>query len=140
MTAAADQIEDPGICIIRIRAGEKIAPKLAGLLHPVDPATFHEYRLGAHTPVELHYHDFDEYWWFTAGRPRVTLRTPGGVTREFELQPGDLVAAVRGVEHTLWADHELVYFQFSSVRQGTEGTEGTEGTVREGHLTRGEQR
>jgi len=31
------------------------------------------------------------------------------------------------VEHTFWADHEVVYFQFSSVLDGGE---------REGHLTR----
>ena len=38
-----------------------------------------------------------------------------------------MVACVRGVEHTLWADHELVYFQFSSVLEGDE---------RRGHLIR----
>ena len=70
--------------------------------------------------VELHYHDYDEYWLFTAGNPRVTLRLPTGITKIVHLEPGDMVACVRGVEHTLWADHELVYFQFSSVLEGDE--------------------
>jgi len=127
MTAPSDAIQDPSICVVRIRKGERITGRLAELLRPVDPASFHEFRLPARTDVELHYHDYDEYWWFTFGRPRVTLRSPAGVTSTLELEPGDLVACVRGVEHTLWADHELVYFQFSSILSGDE---------RPGHLTR----
>ena len=50
------------------RKGERIQGRLAELLNPVDPKTFHEYRLPAKTDVELHFHDFDEYWWFTSGR------------------------------------------------------------------------
>jgi len=127
MTAPSDAIQDPSICVVRIRKGERITGRLADLLRPVDPASLHEFRLPARTDVELHYHDYDEYWWFTSGRPRVTLRSPAGVTSTLELEPGDLVACVRGVEHTLWADHELVYFQFSSILSGDE---------RPGHLTR----
>lgn len=125
--SVAQNIEDPGLCVIRTRKGERIGGPLAEWLNPVDPTTFHEYRLPAKTEVELHYHDFDEYWWFVSGQPTVTLRAPSGVTRKFNLEPGDLVACVRGVEHTLWADHELVYYQFGSVRTGSE---------REGHLRR----
>jgi mannose-6-phosphate isomerase-like protein (cupin superfamily) len=121
------RVDDPSICIVRTRKGERIAGKLAELLNPVDPKTFHEYRLPPRTDVELHFHDFDEYWWFTSGRPKITLRSPSGVVKEFQLEPGDLVACVRGVEHTLWADHELVYFQYSSVQTGGE---------RGGHLQR----
>src|SRR5947209_19749719 len=117
MSNAAEQI-DPGICLVRLGKGERVSPELQRLLNPVDPGSLHEYRLPASTEVELHYHDFDEYWLFTDGRPRVTLRSPAGITRLFDLEPGDLVACVRGVEHTLWADHELVYFQFSSLLQG----------------------
>jgi len=127
MEHVADRIDDPLICVVRIRRGERISGELAELLHPVAPTTFHEFRMPANTDLELHYHDFDEYWWFTSGSPRVTLRSPSGVRKEIELEAGDLVACVRGVEHTLWADHELVYFQFSSVREGGE---------RAGHLTR----
>jgi mannose-6-phosphate isomerase-like protein (cupin superfamily) len=127
MHAPADRIEDPFKCVARLRSGERVDPELAPLLNPVDPVSFHEYRLPANTHVDLHYHDVDEYWLFTSGHPTVTLRSPSGVTRELKLEPGDMVACLRGIEHTLWADHELVYFQFSSVPQGGE---------REGHLTR----
>lgn len=118
---------DPAICVVRLSRGERVSAALRALLNPVDPGSFHEFRLPASAAVELHYHDYDEYWLFTAGHPRVTLRGPSGVIRQFDLEPGDMVACVRGVEHTLWADHELVYFQYSSVLQGGE---------RPGHLTR----
>ena len=120
-------IQDPAICVARLGRGERIHERLAKLLNPVDPSSFHEYRLPPHTEVELHYHDVDEYWLFRSGCPTVTLRSPSGITGRFELGPGDMVACLRGVEHTLWADHELVYFQFSSVPQGGE---------RVGHLIR----
>lgn len=118
-------IEDPDVCVVRIRAGERIRGVLVQALDPIDPRTLHEFVLPANADVELHYHDFDEYWLFTAGEPSVTLRTPIGVQKTYALHPGDMVACVRGVAHTLRADHELVYFQFSSVRR--EG-------AREGHL------
>jgi mannose-6-phosphate isomerase-like protein (cupin superfamily) len=127
MTAPAEAIADPAICIVRLAQGERPSAELRALLNPVDPGTFHEYRLPANAEVELHFHDYDEYWLFTAGHPQVTLRTPSGVTREFHLESGDMVACVRGMEHTLFADHELVYFQLSSVLRGDE---------RPGHLTR----
>jgi mannose-6-phosphate isomerase-like protein (cupin superfamily) len=120
-------IEDPSICVVRIRKGERISGKLAEMLNPVAPNSFHEFRLPANAEVELHYHDFDEYWLFTSGNPLVTLRSRSGVMKKLNLEPGDMVACVRGVEHTLWSDEELVYFQFSSVLEGDE---------RGGHLTR----
>jgi mannose-6-phosphate isomerase-like protein (cupin superfamily) len=123
----AARIEDPSLCVLRLGQGERVSPELAALLAPVAPNTFHVFRLSARTEVELHYHDFDEYWAFVEGRPEVTLRSPNGALRQFVLGPGDMVACVRGVEHTLWADHELVYFQYSSVLRGSE---------RPGHLTR----
>lgn len=127
MTSVAERIDDPSLCVVRIGEGERIGGLLAELLNPVEPKSFHEYRLPANTEVELHYHDYDEYWLFTSGHPWVTLRTPAGVMKTLQLGPGDMVACVRGVEHTLWADHELVYFQFSSVLEGGE---------RSGHLIR----
>lgn len=127
MTSVAERIQDPLLCVVRTRQGERIDGQLAERLNPVDPASFHEYRLPANAEVELHYHDFDEYWWFTSGTPTVTLRLPNGTMETVKLEPGDMVACVRGVEHTLFADHELVYFQFSSVLNGHE---------RRGHLTR----
>ena len=109
------------MCIVRCGQGERVSAELAELLNPVDPSTFHVYRLRANTDVELHYHEIDEYWWFVSGHPRVTLRTPDGNRRDFDLGPEDLVACVRGVEHTLWADHELVYHQYSSIPKEGEG-------------------
>ena len=120
MASVAERIEDPSICVVGLRRGERVAGARAEMLRPVDPASLHEYRLPANSDVELHYHEVDEYWLFTSGRPTVTLRSPSGVTRTLELEPGDMVACVRGVEHTLLADHELIYFQFSSVTVGDE--------------------
>jgi mannose-6-phosphate isomerase-like protein (cupin superfamily) len=123
----AERIDNPGICVARLGQGELISEVLCGLLNPVDPTSFHVFKLAAGTDVELHYHDYDEYWSFIAGHPQVTLRTPAGVTGQFDLGPGDMVACLRGIEHTLWADHELVYYQYSSIRTGGERT---------GHLVR----
>lgn len=124
---AADEIEDPSICVVRLGRGERLSGALVRLLNPVDPSTFHVYRLPGNTEVALHYHDVDEYWSFISGRPEVTLRSPKGVVRSFLLEPGDMVACLRGIEHTLRADHELVYYQYSSVPSGGE---------RRGHLSR----
>jgi len=118
-------IDDLDLCIVRVRAGGRVSPILAAELDPIDPATLHEYVLPAGTPVELHRHDFDEYWWFTSGEPLVTLWTERAGEHQYHLQGGDLVACLRGVAHTLHADHTLVYFQFSSVRRPG---------AREGHL------
>lgn len=126
-TPVAASIHDPETCVVRMGAGERMPEILCELLNPVDPATLHVYRLPANTDVELHYHDYDEYWAFIEGHPRITLRTPGGVMREFDLGPGDMVACLRGMEHTLQADHELVYYQYSSFLSGEE---------RPGHLMR----
>lgn len=127
MNAPAAQPADPLLCVVRLSRGERVSGRLAALLNPIDPKSLHKYRLPANTAVELHYHDFDEYWLFTSGRPTVTLRAPAGLIRTVALEPGDMVACVRGVEHTLSADHDLVYFQFSSILSGGE---------RLGHLVR----
>ena len=111
----ADRITDPSTCIVRMGKGERVSEALAELLDPIDSSTLHAYRLAAKADVELHYHDTDEHWMFISGTPRITLRTPGGVMQEFLLEPGDTVACVRGMEHTLWADHELLYYQCTSV-------------------------
>ena len=123
----SDLPADPSFCIVHLAQGERLGEVLAGLLKPMDAQTMHQYRLPAKTQVELHYHDCDEYWLFTEGQPLITLRSPAGVKQQYQLEPGDMVACVRGVEHTLWADHELVYFQWISVLEGGE---------RPGHLQR----
>lgn len=119
-------IDNPDLCIIHVSRGERVGPELGALLDAIDPSSIHEYVLPANTPVELHHHDFDEYWLFRRGDPVITLRSPDGTTRNYQLSPGDMVACLRGVSHTLAADHDLVYFQFSSVRR--EGSQ-------DGHLT-----
>ena len=123
----ANQIDDPSICVVRIGEGERVSGRLAEMLRPVDPGSLQEVRVPANTDLELHYHDFDEYWLFTSGRPLVTLRSPSGAKVALDVGPGDLVACVRGVEHTNRADHEIACFQFTSVRKDGD---------REGHLTR----
>ena len=125
MREVAHTIDDPRICVVHTGEGESPAGALAEMLNPVDPSTFHILRLPANTDVELHCHDFDEYWWFISGTAKVTLRAPNGRVEVVDLVPGDMIACVRGIEHTLIADHELVYHQFSSIREGGE---------REGHL------
>ncbi len=131
MSRVAERIDDPLLCVVHIGKGKRITGLLGELLNPVNSESFHEYRLPANSDVELHYHDYDEYWLFTAGNPKVTLRLPTGITKTVQLAPGDMVACVRGVEHTLWADHELVYFQFCSVLEGSE---------RRGHLIRSDEK
>jgi len=106
-------------------AGGTAEYRATARLDPFDPATLHEYALPAGAQVELHRHDFDEYWWFIIGEPVITLCTQATGPRQYQLQAGDLVACVRGVAHTLHADHLLVYCQCSSVRQPG---------AREGHL------
>ena len=85
MREITNHIEDPSICTIRLWKGERISEKLAELLNPVDPASFHECRLPPNTDVELHYHDMDEYWLFRSGHPTVTLRSPSGITKQVKL-------------------------------------------------------
>jgi quercetin dioxygenase-like cupin family protein len=121
-------IADPSICIVHAREGQRVPPELAELLDPVEPATFHEYVLPAGTEVKLHRHDFDENWWFTCGSPVVTLWTETSGPMEFQLKPGDLVACLRGVAHTLRASEPLDYFQYCSYQRPG---------AREGHLTEG---
>jgi len=108
-------VANPDLCIVHTHKGERIGAELAAVLDPVDPATFHRYVLEPGRKVELHGHDFDEYWWFTGGKPIVTLWTASKGAREYSLEEGDLVVLVRGMAHTLRADHTLTYFQFSSI-------------------------
>ena len=99
MSVFTQNVDDPTLCIVRTGRGERVSQELAGLLNPVDPATFHRFRLRANADVELHCHDVDEYWWFTEGNPKVTLRSPTGVVKEFALEPGDMVACEIGRAH-----------------------------------------
>ncbi|MBT5873439.1 MAG: hypothetical protein HOH43_08480 [Candidatus Latescibacteria bacterium] len=120
-------ITSPDLCIVKLSQGERIPESLATLLDPADMGSLHEYVLPAGTEVELHYHDFDEYWLFREGTPSITLNLPDGASKTYQLNPGDLVATLRGVAHTLHADHVLRYYQWNGeIRPGT----------RSGHLLR----
>ena len=51
---------------------------------------------------------------------RCCFTVPTRCERRFDLAPGDLVACVRGIEHTLLADHEVIYYQYFSLLTGSE--------------------
>ena len=90
---------DPDLCIIRIGKGDRLNKELTRTLDPVDVETLHQFVVTPDKPTELHYHDFDEYWFFTEGRTVVTLLLPDGTKKEYGIGPGDLVVTPRGVEH-----------------------------------------
>ena len=115
MSAPSSQVDDPVLCMVRLGKGECVCCRIAALLTPIDLAGIHECRLPAGSDVELHYHDFDEYRLFTSGHPTITLHTSAGLRHSVTLEPSDLVACVRGIEHTLRVDHDLVYLQFPSL-------------------------
>ncbi len=83
--------------VVRLAEKERIFPQLFEILDEIDIPSFHEYVLPANTTVEIHYHDFDQYWLFREGTPEVTLRHPDGTKKVYQLEPGELVvAAYRG--------------------------------------------
>ena len=116
------------MCVIKLARKERISPQLSEILDEIDIPSFHEYMLPPNTPVELHYRDFDEYWLFREGIPTVTLRHPDGTKKVYQLDPGELVAAPKRIEHTLHADHTFKYFQFSGIKRPG---------IRPRHLVRG---
>lgn len=56
-----------------------------------------------HTPLEVHYHDFDEYWFIVSGHSEG--ETDGQV---YQFGPGDLIATASGYEHGMPKVGELV--------------------------------
>jgi len=108
-------VSNTDLCVVKLRSDERISKTLADLLDPIDMMSMHEYTLPPRSDVELHYHDFDEYWLFNEGQATVTLNLPVGTTKAYHLKPGDLVATVRGVAHTLCADHTLRYTQWNGM-------------------------
>jgi mannose-6-phosphate isomerase-like protein (cupin superfamily) len=55
------------------------------------------------TPLEVHYHDFDEYWFIVHGH---TQGQTDGTT--YQLKAGDLVATARGYEHGMPTPGEAI--------------------------------
>jgi mannose-6-phosphate isomerase-like protein (cupin superfamily) len=114
-------------CVVRLGLGEKIAPELAATLDPVNIASIRWYKIPTTRPTEMHYHDYDEYWLFTAGETVVRLRLENGTSQEFEVKPGTLIVTPRGVEHAHTPRTEMQGAEWSSVlRPG----------VKRGHLQR----
>ena len=68
----------PRMFAVNHSGGEKLPPQVAGLLDPILPGSFHHWLLGRERSTELHYHDSDEYWGWTKGRTRLTIRLPDG--------------------------------------------------------------
>ena len=81
MSSVARRIDDPLFSAVHIGKGERIIELLAESLNLVNSESFHKYRSPANLDVELHYHDYDEYWLFTVGNPNVTLCIPTGITK-----------------------------------------------------------
>jgi mannose-6-phosphate isomerase-like protein (cupin superfamily) len=94
---------------------------------PTDEFTYWglaEFKKGQMNPVELHFHDCDEFFIIIHGRMRV--RTEG---REYVVGPGDVVATRMGDEHEIIEVLEDTrYFWFEAQLRGKK---------RHGHLHRG---
>lgn len=87
------------MCIIRLGQGERINAELQNMLASVDMATIGQFTVSKEHPTELHFHDYDEYWYFTEGTTTVTIRTPDGTSKSYRIGPGDFVVTPAGVEH-----------------------------------------
>jgi mannose-6-phosphate isomerase-like protein (cupin superfamily) len=76
-------------------------------------------------PLEMHYHDCNEYWFIFRGHFRGTYNG-----KEYDFRPGDMLATGMGVEHAILAPIELL--------EGVGFSTRLEGKKRFGHLHRHE--
>jgi mannose-6-phosphate isomerase-like protein (cupin superfamily) len=76
-----------------------MSKRLIDTLDSVDIGSISQFIVTAEHPTELHYHDFDEYWFFTEGNTNVTLRLPNRTEKKYKIGPGDLVVTPKNVEH-----------------------------------------
>ena len=81
---------DTNLCIIQLGEGERVGDTLGKVLDTPDMTTIGAFVVSKENPTELHYHDFDEYWYFTEGTTTVTLRTADGQSESYRVGPGDL--------------------------------------------------
>lgn len=117
----------PDMFVVNHRSGRKLAPEVARILDPVDPASYHLCSLPAENATDLHFHDHDEYWAWVEGRTVVSIRLPDGRMGRYEVGPGWLVYCVRGVEHGHAPLDDWACFEWHSLpRKG----------ARQGHLVR----
>ncbi|MYC78572.1 cupin domain-containing protein [Candidatus Poribacteria bacterium] len=106
---------DTNLCVIHLSEGERIGDALGNVLDTPDMTTIGAFAVSKENPTELHYHDFDEYWYFTEGITTVTLRTPDGKSQSYRIGPGDLVVTPKGVEHGHTPDNVVQGVQWVSV-------------------------
>ena len=69
------------IYVVRLSDGERVGEAVKPLLDPVDMGSIGHFAVSKDQPTELHYHDYDEYWYFTEGTTTVTLRTSDGTSQ-----------------------------------------------------------
>jgi len=103
-------------------AGEKLPAAIAAMLDPVNKDAIHYYDKDKTVMPELHYHKCDEYWMWTKGRTRLTLRLPDGRSDTFEIGPGWVAYLVRGLEHRHEPLEDWACYEFQSeYREGCSG-------------------
>jgi len=90
---------NPDDLVVRLAEGEELPEAAQAALDPPITASLRFFDIKSGNETGLHYHDHDEYWLFTEGHTRVTLRTPQGVRKEFEIGPYTLIATAKGIEH-----------------------------------------
>ena len=103
------------LCIIRLDEGERVEDALGAVLDTPDMTTMGPFTVSKEHPTELHYHDYDEYWYFTEGTTTVTLRTADGQCESYRVGTGDLVVTPKGVEHGHIPDDVVKGVQWVSV-------------------------
>lgn len=113
--------------VVRLDRGEGVSKDLSRVLDPADMGSIGHFAISKDRPTELHYHDYDEYWYFTEGTTTVTLRTPDGTSKSYQIGPGNLVVTPRRVEHGHVPDDVVKGIQWVSVIQPN---------ARTGHLHR----
>ena len=106
---------ETNLCIIHLGEGERVSRTLGNVLDTPDVTTIGPFTVSKDRPTELHYHDFDEYWFFTEGTTIVTLRTADGQSESYRIGPGDLVITPKGVEHGHIPDDVVKGVQWVSV-------------------------
>ena len=114
---------EPRMFVVDHAAGEKLSSVVAKMLDPVDTASMHHWILKRENATELHHHEHDEYWLWSAGRTRLTLRLRDGRSDSLVIGPGWVVYCVRGVEHGHepledWACFECVSVLREGARMG----------------------
>lgn len=113
--------------VVRLAKGETIPADVLARLDPLDFGSVCYYTIPVERPTELHYHDYDEHWLFTAGRTVVTLRLEDGTSQRYEVGEGDLIVTPKGVEHAHDPVTEVKGIQIAGVKAPS---------ARSGHLYR----